>query len=302
MPELPEVESVRRGLADLVPGRRITSVTVLHPRLLRDQPGGPAEFVDRVRGQVLGTPARRGKFMWLPLEDSTENAEQALVVHLGMSGQVRVVPTGAAVHPHTRVTAALDDGSEVRFVDQRMFGRLLADDLVPTAAPGEAVPSSVAHIARDPLDPRFDARSFVARLRARRTTLKRALLDQTLVSGVGNIYADESLWRSRLHGERPTHAVAVATARRLLGNVVAVLGEAVAAGGTSFDVLYVNVNGESGWFESDLAVYGRAGAGCRRCGSVIRRDVFTNRSSFTCPACQRKPRTGPTSRAGAASP
>jgi len=293
MPELPEVESVRRGLLDLTAGRQVTDVTVLHPRLLRDQPGGPPEFADRLRGGLLGTPRRRGKFLWLPVVDRTDqrlgvaqeaDPSQALVVHLGMSGQVRVVVAAAPMHPHTRVVAALDDGHEIRFVDQRMFGRLRMDELVPGA---DELPRSVSHIARDPLDPRFHARVLVDRLRLRRTVLKRALLDQTLVSGIGNIYADESLWRARLHGERPTFGLPVRTGNRLLAHIHDVLNEAISAGGTSFDALYVNVNGESGWYERDLAVYGREGLACRRCGTPVRRSVFTNRSSFTCPSCQR---------------
>ncbi len=279
MPELPEVESVRRGLSDLVVGRRVEQVVVLHPRLLRDQPGGVDEFSGRVVGATLGVPQRRGKFLWLPHGD-----DQAVVVHLGMSGQVRVVDAAADVHAHTRVIAALDDGTHIRFVDQRMFGRLAADDCE------SGVPNSVRHIARDPLDPDFDDAAFVARLRVKRTALKRALLDQTLISGIGNIYADESLWRARLHGDRPTYGIAGATVRGLLGHVRDVLRAAVAAGGTSFDALYVNVNGESGWFETDLAVYGREGHACPRCGSQVLRSTFTNRSSFTCPACQRRPR------------
>ena len=258
MPELPEVESVRRGLAGLVPGRRVEAVTVLHPRLLRDQPGGPGEFVDRLSGAVFGEPQRRGKFLWLDTSATASPAgttvaslpEEALVVHLGMSGQVRVVASDTDVHPHTRVVAALDNG----------------------------------------YDPRFDSAEVIDRLRARRTVLKRALLDQGLMSGIGNIYADESLWRARLHGDRPTFDLPVSTARRLLRHVQQVLSESIDAGGTSFDALYVNVNGESGWFGTDLAVYGRAGHACRRCGTPVRRTSFTNRSSFTCPSCQRPPR------------
>jgi formamidopyrimidine-DNA glycosylase len=303
MPELPEVESVRRGLADLVTGRRVSAVAVRHPRLLRDQGGGPPEFAGRLTGRRFTTPRRRGKFLWIPLADDGPDgqdvtgpdghdtpATEALALHLGMSGQIRVVEPAAAVHPHTRVLLDLDDGRQVRVVDQRMFGRLRVDDLVPDpTADGLAVPAHAAHIAVDPLEPAFDVRAVVDRLRSRRTTVKRALLDQTLVSGVGNIYADESLWRARVHGDRPTYGIPVATARRLLAHVTGVLTEAVAAGGTSFDALYVDVNGQSGRHGAALAVYGRAGLPCPRCGGVVSRAAFANRSSFWCPVCQRRP-------------
>ncbi|MGF1664016.1 MAG: bifunctional DNA-formamidopyrimidine glycosylase/DNA-(apurinic or apyrimidinic site) lyase [Kineosporiaceae bacterium] len=307
MPELPEVESVRRGLADLVTGRRVVRVSVRHPRLLRDQPGGAGELTARLTGRVLASPRRRGKFLWLPLADPGQPAAvagapgagvpgvgpaaEALVVHLGMSGQVRLTRPHEAVHPHTRVVLDLDDDRQLRVVDQRMFGRLRVDDLVADpAAPGGAVPAHARHIAADPLEPAFDARAFVRRLAARRTTVKRALLDQTLVSGIGNIYADESLWRARIHGERPTLDLPGATGRRLLAHVTAVLTEAVAAGGTSFDALYVDVNGASGEHGEALAVYGRAGRACPRCGTPVARAAFANRSSFWCPRCQRPPR------------
>ncbi|MFC5380422.1 bifunctional DNA-formamidopyrimidine glycosylase/DNA-(apurinic or apyrimidinic site) lyase [Aquipuribacter nitratireducens] len=302
MPELPEVESVRRGLAGLVVGRRVVDVEVLHPRLVRRQPEGPAGFAGLLRGRALGEPRRRGKFLWLPLRpghgtgsptgpDGSSGRHDALVVHLGMSGQVRVVPADDPVHPHTRVVVRLDDGAGLRFVDMRMFGRLEVDELVPTVdVVGDTVPSLAVHIGRDPLDPAFDDAAWVERLRVRRTGLKRALLDQTLASGIGNIYADEALWRSRLHWARPTETLPRARARELLGHVRDVMSASMASGGTSFDALYVDVNGESGYYARDLAVYGREGQPCLRCGSPVRRDAWTNRSSFTCPACQPRPR------------
>lgn len=290
MPELPEVESVRRGLAGLVTGRTVTGVEVVHPRLLRDHEGGPGDFAARLRGVELGVPQRRGKYLWVPLAAR----EEALGVHLGMSGQVRVVPPDAARHPHTRVVLSLDDGCELRFVDQRMFGRLRVDELVTApAAPGggeDTVPAHAIHIARDPLHDAFDDADFARRLRARRTVLKRALLDQTLVSGIGNIYADESLWRARAHGERATDQVGRGEALRLIAAVRDVLLAALAAGGTSFDALYVQVNGESGRYGTSLSVYGRAGEPCPRCGTPVTRVAFTNRSSFSCSSCQPAPR------------
>jgi formamidopyrimidine-DNA glycosylase len=209
-----------------------------------------------------------------------------------MSGQLLLREPAAPDERHLRVRLALaGEPYELRFVDQRTFGGLLLDRLVPAEdAPAEHLPASVAHIARDPLDPRFDDELFRARLRRRASAIKRALLDQQLVSGIGNIYADEALWRARLHGERMANTLRPAAVRDLLREVRAVLGDALAAGGTSFDALYVNVNGESGYFDRSLAVYGRAGAPCPRCGAIVRRARFMNRSSFSCPRCQRMPR------------
>jgi formamidopyrimidine-DNA glycosylase len=171
----------------------------------------------------------------------------------------------------------------LRFVDQRTFGGLVV-------APDGDPPPPVAHIAPDPLDPGFDEAGFAAALRRRRTGLKRALLDQRLVSGVGNIYADEALWRAGLHFARPTGALRPTDVARLLSAVRAVLTEALAAGGTSFDSLYVTVNGDGGRFDRSLDVYGRGGQPCRRCGAPIRREAFMNRSSYSCPRCQPRPR------------
>lgn len=298
MPELPEVESVRRGLADLVVGARVEQVRVVHPRLLRHQPGGGPAFADLLRGTVLGVPRRRGKFLWLPLSrdhdrvrDDAPGASDCLVVHLGMSGQVRVLARDEPVHPHTRVVAQLADGRDVRFVDMRMFGRLEVDELVPTVdVAGDTVPALAVHIGRDPLDPDFDTAAWVSRLRVRRTGLKRALLDQTLASGIGNIYADEALWRSRLHWARPTETLPRARALELLGHVRDVMASSMASGGTSFDALYVDVNGESGYYDRSLDAYGQEGRPCARCGTAIVREAWTNRSSFRCPACQPRPR------------
>ena len=290
MPELPEVESVRRGLARLVVGARVEAVTVLHPRLLRHQPGGAEGFAALLRGVELAPPRRRGKFLWLPLLGG-RSARDCLVVHLGMSGQVRVLDRAEPVHPHTRVVAALADGRDLRFVDMRMFGRLEVDELVGTHdVAGDTVPALAAHIGRDPLDVAFDEVAWVQRLRGRRTGLKRALLDQTLASGIGNIYADEALWRSRLHWARPTETLPRTAARQLLGHVRDVMAASMASGGTSFDALYVDVNGESGYYGRSLDAYGQEGRPCARCGTPVVREAWTNRSSFRCPACQPRPR------------
>jgi len=296
MPELPEVETVRDGLARHVLGRTVRSVEVRREYSVRRHEAGPLDFVGRLTGRTLEAAVRRGKFCWLLLGD-----DEALLAHLGMSGQllVRSSAEDGADHPHLRVRLVLDDGV-LDFVDQRTFGHLSVQDLVPTpdGAPGgagselAALPEPVSHIARDLLDPFLDEPAVLAALRGRRTGIKRALLDQTLVSGVGNIYADEGLWRARLHYARPTDTMRRTEAQRALSGARDVMSEALAAGGTSFDALYVNVNGASGYFDRSLAVYGQEGRPCPRCGTPVRRDEFMNRSAYTCPHCQPRPRNG----------
>jgi formamidopyrimidine-DNA glycosylase len=280
VPELPEVETVRAGLERWVSGRTIKDVEVRHPRAVRRHLAGGADFAARLGGRTITGARRRGKYLWLPLDSG-----DAVIGHLGMSGQLLVQPPEAADEAHLRVRFAFTDGGrELRFVDQRTFGGLALD-------PGGAeLPHPIRHIARDPVDPDFDDASFIARTRARRTGIKRALLDQSLISGVGNIYADEALWRARLHWARPTETLTRPALTTLLRGVREVLNEALAAGGTSFDALYVNVNGESGYFDRSLNVYGRRDEPCPRCGTAIRRDPFMNRSSYSCPRCQPRPR------------
>ncbi|SHF60781.1 DNA-(apurinic or apyrimidinic site) lyase [Jatrophihabitans endophyticus] len=292
MPELPEVETVRDGLARWVAGRTVADVEVRHPRAVRRHVAGADDLAARLVGARIETVSRRGKYLWLPLADERGPRGEALIAHLGMSGQLLVQPPDAPEERHLHVRVRFTDGGrELRFVDQRTFGGVLLDRVVPAAdRPGEHLPEQIAHIARDPLDPVFDDALFTARLRRRESALKRSLLDQTLVSGIGNIYADESLWRARLHGERRSAALTRPVVAELLGHVRDVLGDALRAGGTSFDALYVNVNGQSGYFDRSLAVYGREGRPCPRCATPIRRTVFTNRSSFWCPRCQRSPR------------
>jgi formamidopyrimidine-DNA glycosylase len=281
VPELPEVETVRQGLAKWVAGRTITAVEVRHPRAIRRHLPGDVHFAAVLAGRTILDVSRRGKYLWLPLDSG-----DAVIAHLGMSGQMLMRPAGAEDELHLRVRFLFSDGGpELRFVDQRTFGGLSVSE------GGAELPGEIAHIARDPMDPLFDDEAFVAALRKKHTEVKRALLDQTLISGVGNIYADEALWRARLHGARPTDALTKPAVRRLLGYVREVLGEAIVAGGTSFDALYVNVNGESGYFDRSLNAYGREGEPCRRCGAPIRREQFMNRSSYSCPRCQPRPRT-----------
>jgi formamidopyrimidine-DNA glycosylase len=282
MPELPEVEVVRRGLQAHVVGRTITAVRVHHPRAVRRHEAGPADLTARLLDARITGTDRRGKYLWLLLDEG----DCALLVHLGMSGQMLLgtVPNAG----HLRIAAVLDDGTTLSFVDQRTFGGWLLAEMV--TVDGSVVPVPVAHLARDPLDPRFDIDAVVSVLRRKHSEIKRQLLDQTVVSGIGNIYADEALWRAKVNGAR----VADTLTRRQLTSVVEaaaeVMRDALAQGGTSFDSLYVNVNGQSGYFDRSLNVYGREGEHCRRCGAVIRREKFMNRSSYYCPRCQPRPR------------
>jgi formamidopyrimidine-DNA glycosylase len=295
VPELPEVEVVRRGLSAHVRGRTISDVVVHHSRAVRRHVPGADDLVSRLRGRLVTDVRRRGKYLWLdlaPADGSSEQPDEALVMHLGMSGQLLVQLAAAPVETHLRVVISFADGDpQLRFVDQRTFGGLALEPLVPVDdGVAQTVPASVAHIARDPLDPHYDLERTAARLRAKRTGVKRALLDQTLVSGVGNIYADEALWRVGLHGERPTERLTGQQARDVLTAAAEVMRESLGQGGTSFDALYVNVNGQGGYFERHLAAYGRAGEPCDRCGTPIVRQAFMNRSSFSCPHCQPAPR------------
>ncbi|MCX6401549.1 MAG: bifunctional DNA-formamidopyrimidine glycosylase/DNA-(apurinic or apyrimidinic site) lyase [Propionibacteriales bacterium] len=282
MPELPEVEVVRAGLERHVVGATITAIEVLHDRPVRRHPGGASGFVAALTGRRIDGARRRGKYLWLPLDNG-----DAILGHLGMSGQMLVQPAEVPAERHLRVRFLLDgaaEGRQLRFVDQRMFGGL------SVSLGGAELPPEIAHIARDPMDPEFDDELFIARLRKRTSGVKRLLLDQGLISGVGNIYADEALWRAGLHGERPGERLTRKQAVELLRHAREVMGAALAQGGTSFDALYVNVNGESGYFDRSLHAYGREDEPCDRCGQAIRRVAFMNRSSYFCPRCQPAPR------------
>jgi len=255
MPELPEVETVRRGLEQHVVGRTIDSVRVLHPRAVRRHLAGPAEFETALAGRSLDSARRRGKYLWMSV------GEDGLLAHLGMTGQLLAVDPQTPLSSHVRIQFTFEDeGPDLRFTDQRTFGHMC---LVPD---GAELPAPIAHIAPDPFEPSFDPVTLTRRLHQRHTGVKRALLDQSLVSGIGNIYADEALWRAGLHWARPTETLNGPEVSRLLTAVREVLGEALAAGGTTFDDMYVNVDGESGYFERSLAVYGREDQPCPRCG------------------------------------
>jgi len=330
VPELPEVEVVRRGLVSWVRGRTITSVDVLDPRSIRRHALGAEDFAGNLEGARVVDVVRRGKFLWLPLEEAaavqppTDTADGisgralagnarpavALMAHLGMSGQLLMQDAAVPDEKHLKIRLRLSRAEgmpeQLRFVDQRIFGGLFVTSLVPTADggpgglgefPAPLIAEEAAHIARDPLDPHFSFDSFYRRLRTRKTGLKRALLDQGLVSGIGNIYADEALWRARLHYARPTDTLRRSEALRVIDAAREVMLDALAAGGTSFDSLYVNVNGASGYFDRSLNAYGRESQQCRRCAaagivSLMKREQFMNRSSYTCPVCQPRPRNG----------
>lgn len=353
MPELPEVETVRAGIADHSLSRPVRSVRVVDARSLRRHLPGPAHFEAALTGRVLRGAYRRGKYLWLTLSEPDGTlADEALVVHLGMSGQllVRDEPggdsgsdSGGDSGNESEARAAFDEqprhlrvalelgpagatrgaastsrestGQRLLFVDQRIFGGMFLSPLVPDVpaavatnktAPDEMgqsevperflVPQAVKHIARDPLDEFFDPAAVRRKFLRTSSGIKKVLLDQSVISGVGNIYADEALWRARLHYAKPARTLSAAQTRELLEAVTQVLRESLAAGGTSFDALYVNVLGESGYFERSLNAYGRAGEPCHRCAEAGRttlmvREPFQNRSSYRCPHCQRAPRS-----------
>lgn len=294
MPELPEVEVVRRGLAQYLPGRRITEVGVAHPRAVRTMAGGADELQARITGRDISAVRRRGKFAWLELSDPPQPGDDSLLIHLGMSGQMLVrteldeqhtdLHSDPSASKHVRAWLRLDDDLRVDFVDQRTFGLWAAAELTPAA--GMLVPQPVAHIAADLLEEDLDLGAVARRLARSHSEIKRVILNQNLISGVGNIYADEMLWAARIHPRRSADELSEAKLVELLECGQQVMRDALAQGGTSFDALYVNVNGQSGYFDRSLAAYGQTGRPCRRCGTLIIREKFTNRSSHLCPVCQ----------------
>jgi formamidopyrimidine-DNA glycosylase len=275
MPELPEVETVRAGLEKQVVGKTIIATKQLHPRALRPE---SLATLRTFKGAKVKRVNRRGKFMWLEFD-----RPEVLVAHLGMSGQFKIQKQGSGLDRHLRANLILSNGKEMRFIDQRTFGWLAVDTLK------EGVPNLVSHIARDPFDPLFDKTEVVATILKKRGQIKKVILDQEIVSGIGNIYADEALWLAKIHPEAIASELTKTQVLNVITAATKVMRRALAAGGTSFDELYINVNGESGYFERSLAVYGREGEQCRRgrrCGSKIVRIAFANRSSRLCPTCQ----------------
>jgi formamidopyrimidine-DNA glycosylase len=302
MPELPEVETVRAGLAKSMPGATITGIKINDARSLKRHLSGSADFKRKLVGSQVLDVVRRGKFLWLPLDQSST----ALVGHLGMSGQMLVRTPTFPEDKLTRVTIEFETKTgkplELRFVDQRIFGSLAIDDLIETRDGGtggfsagknrakaweKVIPISAAHIARDPLDESFDQELVVEKMRVKKSGIKRVLLDQNLLSGIGNIYADESLWLAKLHFDRNAEDISKAKLRELLEISKQVLAAAVKQGGTSFDEQYKNVNGESGYFSQQLYAYGQTDKPCARCQTPIRRQAWANRGSHFCPKCQR---------------
>jgi len=295
VPELPEVEVVRRGLEPYTGDWTVHTVEVREPRSLKRHPGPAEDFIHRVEGSRLRRIARRGKFLWWQLDSDNT----ALVAHLGMSGQILIGHDANDFGRLCRITLDLShphgDTVTLGFVDQRIFGYMALDHLVATSdgQPGgcgsdsAVIPASAHHISRDPLDPAFDDDDFVRRLRRKKTGIKTALLDQTLISGVGNIYADEALWRVGLHYNRECAGLAPKKVRELLAAIRDVFAQALVDGGTSFDWQYVNVNGQSGYFSQSLNAYGQQGKPCARCGAIMVKEAFQNRSSHRCPRCQR---------------
>src|SRR5262245_27184724 len=275
MPELPEVETVARDLRrHLLPdgdgtGPRITGGRVAWTRTLRDE--DPARFVAGVTGRRIEAIGRRGKQVLIDLDGGA-----FLTVHLKMTGQLFVVPAGRPVDPYERLALSLDDGRELRFRDIRKFGRV---------GLYEADDDPFDDVGPEPLDPRFTLRVFRDRLRKRRARLKPLLVDQAFVAGVGNIYADEALWRSRLHPLRSAASLRPKDERALYRNVVEILAEAVERRGSSIDD-YTAPDGD-GEMQERLDVYQRTGLPCRRCGRPIRRIVVGARSTHFCSWCQR---------------
>jgi formamidopyrimidine-DNA glycosylase len=277
VPELPEVETVRRGLDKLATGYKITEAIQLHPRALKPESIAPLASLNGAK--ITGTN-RRGKFMWLTL-----NRPYVLVAHLGMSGQFlfhqKNRPTATHIRAQFTLTKPLRT-QELVFNDQRTFGWLSIEETQNN------VPTSAQHIAPDPFDPAFDRSDAINRYLKRNIKIKTALLNQEIVSGIGNIYADETLWRAKIHPEISTADLSKKKIEKILDCATEVMQEAINKGGTSFDDLYINVNGESGFFEQSLAAYGQEDQPCQRCGTPIKRIVIAARSSHYCPRCQRR--------------
>ncbi|MEN9692930.1 MAG: hypothetical protein RLZZ330_574 [Actinomycetota bacterium] len=292
MPELPEVETVRAGLAEKVLGATIAKVSINENRSIRQHEKGAKDFCNQLKGNKIVSASRRGKFLWLNLAD--QNRDDALVIHLGMSGQV-LLHESDSLEKHARVVFDLvgkrNKSITMRFVDQRMFGGMFLDSKVTTAE-GDEIPGRVTHIARDLFDPYVNDKEIIEAIKSRKAGIKSLLLNQGIVSGVGNIYADEALWAAKLHYLKSGNQLKTAQIEETLGHLRRIMAKAIEAGGTSFDEQYVRVNGESGWFEVELNAYGQEGEPCPRCGRQIVREPWSNRSSHRCPRCQPAPKRG----------
>ena len=274
MPELPEVETVRRGLITHAVGRAIIGATQLHPRALNPK---SVSDLHAIEGAKILDVRRRGKFLWFVLDRPI-----VLAAHLGMSGQFLVNPTDLR---HTRAKLKLKKRTkttELHFNDQRTFGWVSVEEVL------DGLPTSVQSIAPDMFDANYDQNAVIENIKRRKVSIKSAILNQNIVSGVGNIYADESLWLAKVHPEKSANLMKRADIARVLDSAKEVMAKAIEVGGTSFDELYINVNGESGYFDISLNAYGQEDEPCPRCGTLIRRIKFGNRSSHLCPKCQRK--------------
>ncbi|MEY3407553.1 MAG: bifunctional DNA-formamidopyrimidine glycosylase/DNA-(apurinic or apyrimidinic site) lyase [Actinomycetota bacterium] len=286
MPELPEVETVRNGLAAKLTGAKVSRVKVFAARSVREHEAGEKDFVAQLKNRELAHFSRRGKFLWAPIYKAGIPTGQALVMHLGMSGQALVREAGSEVGKHVRVHMTFSDRNwELHFTDQRMFGGMLIDEMLELEN-GERIPQRVSHIARDALDPEVDFAQVVADIRQRSAGIKSLILNQSIISGIGNIYADEALWRARVHYATPGNALPAKKVQELLEAAAAVMTEAVTQGGTSFDAQYVDTDGNAGWFSVQLNAYGQTDQPCARCGRAIVRESWSNRSSHRCPRCQ----------------
>ena len=282
MPELPEVEVVRRALEREVAGREVTSALVTGPRTVRRHPADA--LVERLRGATLGPAGRVGKFLLLPLDDGAES----LVIHLRMSGQLLLAASDRPLARHTHAVLRLSDGRELRFVDPRTFGELFLAESPPRGSgPSTERPAALAHLGPDPLSPVWSAARLGQALAGRRGRLKLLLMDQRFVAGIGNIYSDEALFEARLRYDRPAGSLSGDEIGRLHRAVRRTLREAVRHGGSSLrDAQYVDLFGAPGKYQLRHRVYGREGQGCPRCGGPVRRVPCGGRSTFLCGGCQ----------------
>ena len=291
MPELPEVETVRKGLAAKLTGARVTKVHVLAARSIREHEAGARDFAAQLKGRELAYFSRRGKFVWAPIHKAGKPTGQALVLHLGMSGQALVRPANTELAKHVRVHITFSDLDwELHFTDQRMFGGMLIDEMMELES-GEKIPQRVSHIARDALDPKVNFDEVAENIRRRSAGIKSLILNQAIVSGIGNIYADEALWRAKIHYNTPGNSMSHRKIVELLQAAAEVMSEAVTQGGTSFDAQYVDTDGNAGWFSVKLNAYGQTDEPCNRCGRLIVRESWANRSSHRCPRCQPTPKS-----------
>lgn len=288
MPELPEVEVVRKGLAEHVKNRKISNAKVRNNRALRNFEFSSKTFEKTVSGFTINSVERRGKFLWMTLK----NSSQAISAHLGMSGQMLMVKKNEKPSTHARVTFDFSDTKRsLHFIDQRTFGWVNLEELVE-AKDKRLVPQSVLHISPDLFEETFDLGKTISNIKRRKTGIKQALLNQEIVAGIGNIYADEALWLAKTHWADVCENLSEKKIKEILISAKEVMAKALEKGGTSFDDLYIDVNGESGYFENELNAYGREGERCYRCDLEMVREAFSNnRSSTICPNCQ--PRVRP---------